>query len=93
MSGFGSVNKEQIERRTKRCGKTDENRCRGNLPTQTFWGGQGGVPLMTQNVDTDRTVGTDVGVVYLRRETDLGRFERVVGRESDGQKEDASGIW
>jgi hypothetical protein len=60
---------------------------------RTFRDGQGRGPLIPQNVETDGTVGIDVGVVYLRREADLGRFERIVGRESDGQKEDASGIW
>jgi hypothetical protein len=64
-----------------------------NQVIHTFRYGQSRGPLIPQNVETDRTIRIDVGVVYLCREADLGRFERVVGRESDRQKEDASGIW
>jgi hypothetical protein len=64
-------------------------RRRGDLPTRTFRDGYGGAPLIHQNVELDRTIGIDVGVVYLRREADPRRFVRVVGRESN-QKEDAS---
>jgi len=31
-------------------------------------------------------------VVYLSRKADLGRLERIIGREGDGEKEDAAGI-
>ena len=69
------------------------HRCQIDSSTRTFRNGQGGGPLIPQNVETDRTVGVDVGVVYLGREADLGRFERVVGWKSDRQEEDASGVW
>jgi hypothetical protein len=50
---------------------------------RTFRNSQSGRPLISQNVQTNGSVGVDVGVIDLGREADLGRFERVVGRESD----------
>ena len=49
-------------------------------------------PLVPQDIKTDGTIGIDVGVIYLGRETDLRRFEGIVGRERDGKEEDATGV-
>jgi hypothetical protein len=49
--------------------------------------------LISQNVQTNGSIGIDVGVVNLGREADLRRFEGVVGRESNGEEEDASSVW
>jgi hypothetical protein len=64
----------------------------------TFGDGQGGAPLVTQNVQADAAVGVDVGVVYAGGEVDLGRLELVVGGEVNGEEEDAArvgriGLW
>jgi hypothetical protein len=64
----------------------------------TFGDGQGGAPLVTEDVQADAAVGVDVGVVYAGREVDLGRLEGVVGGEVDGEEEDAArvrrvGLW
>ena len=50
---------------------------------------QRGAPLVPQDIQTDRAVRVDVRVVDLRREDDLGRLERVVRRERDGEEEHA----
>ena len=49
--------------------------------------------MVPQDVQADRTVRVDVGVVDLGREADLGWLEGVVGRERDGKEEHASGVW
>jgi len=49
--------------------------------------------LIPQDVEANRSVGVDVGVVDLGREADLGRLEGVIGGEGDGKEEDASGVW
>jgi len=48
--------------------------------------------LVPQDIKTDGTIGIDVGVIYLGRETDLRRFEGIVGRERNGKEEDAAGV-
>lgn len=60
---------------------------------RTFRNGQRRTPLIPQNVQTDRPIRVDVGVVDLRREADLGRLEGVVGGEGNREEEDASGVW
>jgi hypothetical protein len=40
-------------------------------------------PLVTQDVETDGTIGVNVRVVDLGRERDLRRFEGIVGRKDD----------
>ena len=59
----------------------------------TLRNGQGRTPLVSQDVQTDATVGVDVRVVDLGREADLWRFEGVVGGEGNGKEEHASSVW
>ena len=60
---------------------------------RTFRDRQCWTPLVPQNIETDRPVRIDVRVVNLRREADLGRLERVIGREDNCQKEHAARVW
>ena len=60
---------------------------------RTFRNRQRRAPLIPQDVQTDRPVRIDVRVVNLRREADLGRLERVIGREDNCQKEHAARVW
>ena len=46
--------------------------------------------MISQDIQTNGTVGVDVGVVDLGSKTNLGRLERVIGGEGDGEEEDAS---
>lgn len=39
--------------------------------------------MVSQDIETDAAVGVDVGVVDAGGEVDLGRLERIVGREVD----------
>ena len=48
--------------------------------------------MVPKDVETDTAVGVDVGVVDASSEVDLGRLERVVGREMDCEEEDASRV-
>ena len=50
---------------------------------RTFRDGQRWTPLVPQDIQTDRTVGVDIGVVDLGREADLWRLEGVIGGEGD----------
>ena len=49
--------------------------------------------MLAKNVETDRPVAVDVGVVDLCLEAHFGGFERVIGRESDHQEEYTAGVW
>jgi hypothetical protein len=40
-------------------------------------------PLVPEDVETDRPVGVDVGVIDLGSEANFRRLERIVRRESD----------
>lgn len=60
---------------------------------RTFWNRERRWPLVAQDIKTNRTVGVDIRVEYLRREFDLGRLERVVRWEPDLEEEDAAGVW
>ena len=60
---------------------------------RTFRDGQRWTPLVPQDIQTDRTVGVDIGVVDLGREADLWRLEGVIGGEGNGKEEDTTGIW
>jgi hypothetical protein len=51
------------------------------MPKPTFADRQSRTPLIPQNIQTDGTVRVDVRVVDLGCELNLGRLERVVGRE------------
>lgn len=59
----------------------------------TFRDGESRAPLVSQDVQTDAAVGVDVGVVDTGGEVDLRGLERIVGREVNGQEEDASRVW
>lgn len=50
----------------------------------TFRDGQSRAPLVTQNIETDRSVGVDVWVINAGGEVDLWWFEWVVGWKVDG---------
>lgn len=49
--------------------------------------------MVPQDVEADRAVGIDVGVVDLGGKADFGRFEWVVGREHNGEEEYAACVW
>ena len=49
-------------------------------------------PLVLQDVQADGAVPVDVGVEHAGGEADLGRLERVVRREVDGEEEKAAGV-
>lgn len=59
----------------------------------TFGDGQGGRPLVSQDVKADAAVAVDVGVVDAGGEVNLGRLEGVVCGEVNGEEEDAAGVW
>jgi hypothetical protein len=63
--------------------KRVRRRCQIKHSGRTFGDGQGGTPLITQNVQADAAVRVDVGVVDTSCEVDLGRLEWVVGWEVD----------
>ena len=48
--------------------------------------------MVPQDIQTNGTVGVDVGVIYLGRKTNLGRFERVIGGEGDREEKNAACI-
>lgn len=48
--------------------------------------------MVPQDVEADRAVGIDVGVVDLGREADLGRFEGIIDWERDREEENTAGI-
>lgn len=49
--------------------------------------------MIPQDIQADRAIGIDVGVVNLGRETDLGWLERIIGRESDREEENTASVW
>ena len=51
--------------------------------------GEGGRPLVFEDVEADRSIAVDVHVINFRRERDLGRLEGVVGWEVDVKEEHA----
>ena len=59
----------------------------------TLGDGERRAPLVPQDVQTDRAVAVDVGVVDAGGEVDLGRLERVVCGEMDGEEKDTAGVW
>lgn len=58
----------------------------------TFRKCKSGTPLVPQNIQTDATVGVDVGVVNAGGEVNLGWLEGVVGREVNLQEEDTARV-
>ena len=59
---------------------------------RTLGDGQSRAPLVSQDVQANRSIGVDVGMVDLGREADLGGLEGVIGGEGDRKEEDASGV-
>lgn len=58
----------------------------------TFGECESRTPLVSQNIQTDATVGVDVGVVDASGEVDLGGLEWVVGREVNLEEEDTARV-
>ncbi len=58
----------------------------------TFGDSQRGAPLISQNIQADAAVGVDIGVVNAGGEVDLWWLERIVGREVNGEEENASRV-
>lgn len=83
---------EQIESRTV-CRVSGCPVCSEKIVGYTFRDGQSRAPLITQDVETDGSVGVDVWVVDAGGEVDLWRLEWVVGWEVDCQEEDTAGVW
>ena len=59
---------------------------------ENFRNGQGGRPLVLQDVEADASVRVDVTVINSGCERHLRWLEGVVGREMNVQEEDASGV-
>jgi hypothetical protein len=82
-----------MDRRTVTCVSTHKP-TKGVLKIKhTFRDGQSRAPLVSQNVQADATVRVDVGVVDAGGEVDLGRLERVVGREVNREEKDTARVW
>ena len=60
---------------------------------RTLRNGERRAPLIPQDVQADRAVAVDVGVVDAGGEVDLRGLERVVCGEVDGEEEDTAGVW
>jgi hypothetical protein len=58
---------------------------------EDFANREGRAPLRFENIEANRTRGTDVGMIDLRQELDSRLFEGVIGGKSDGELEDAAG--
>jgi len=65
----------------------------GAYGQEHFGDGQSRTPLVSENVETDASVGVDVGVVDAGGEVDLRRLEGVVCREVNGEEEYTTGVW
>ena len=48
--------------------------------------------MVPQDIKADGAVGVDIGVIDPSREADLGRLERVLCRERDGEEKDTTSI-
>ena len=60
---------------------------------QNLGDGEGGRPLVFEDVEADRTIAVDVHVINFRCERNLWRLEGVVGWEVDVQEEHALMVW
>lgn len=58
----------------------------------TFRYGQCWRPLVSEDVETDGTIGIDVGVVDLGRKADFGRFEWIIRGETYGKEENTARV-
>ena len=54
--------------------------------------GQGGTPLILQNVQTNSSIGVDVAMINASGEVDLRWFERIISWEMNVKKEDTASI-
>jgi len=54
---------------------------------------EGGRPLITEDVETNATVGVDVWVINSSGKVHFWRFERVVCRKMNGEEENATRVW
>ena len=59
----------------------------------TLGNGERRAPLIPQDVQANRAVAVDVGVIDAGSEVDLRRLEGVVCGEVDGEEEDTAGVW
>lgn len=97
-SGLGSVNIEQIDNNTIKRPCADQRQPDSSVrplkskPGLTLADGQSWTPLIPQNVETDRPVRVDIGVVDSGGEADFGRLEGVVGREGEVEEKDTAGV-
>ena len=57
-----------------------------------FRDGEGGRPLVLEDVQANRAIAVDVSMVNFRCERNLGRLEGIVGREMDVQEKDTPGV-
>lgn len=53
---------------------------------------QGGGPLVTENIQTDGTIGIDIGMVDPSDKVDLWGFKGIIGGKVDREEEDASRV-
>ena len=60
---------------------------------QNLGDGEGGRPLVFEDVEADGSIAVDVHVINFGRERDLGRLEGVVGWEMDVEEEHALMVW
>lgn len=60
---------------------------------RTLGNGERRAPLIPQDVQADRAVAVDVGMVDAGGEVDLRGLEGVVCGEVNGEEEDAAGVW
>lgn len=58
----------------------------------TFRDCQGRTPLVSQDIQTNASVGVDVGVVDACGECNLGRLEGIICEEVYGEEEDTAGV-
>jgi len=58
----------------------------------TLWDCQRRRPLVSKDIQTDWTIGVNVGVVYLSGKADFGRLERIIGGEGDRKEENTARI-
>jgi len=50
-------------------------------------------PLVSEDIQTNRSIRVDVWVIDLRCEAHFGRFERIINRKGDGKEEDTASVW
>ena len=86
-SGFGSHSREHIDRSTWTGRVSLISSAQGN---SHLGDGQCGRPLGAENVQTDGSVGVNVGMIDPRRECKFRRFEGIICREMDVEEENST---